>query len=119
MPLLDTDCYQDAHLTVLFASKSILLDGQPLTLTRKEFALLATLVRHAGEAIPRQALLRMIWGYRPGARTRTLDVHIRRVRRRLGHLATQYIETIFAVGYRFQPCPSEAPAEPVTVAISA
>jgi DNA-binding winged helix-turn-helix (wHTH) protein len=44
-----------------------------------------------------------IWGYGAGIRTRTLDVHILRVRKKLGKFANQYIETIVGAGYRFQP----------------
>jgi DNA-binding response OmpR family regulator len=61
------------------------------------------LVQHAGEIVPRQRLLWTIWGYNDQIRTRTLDVHIRRLRKKLGNYAEQYIETIFGVGYRFQP----------------
>jgi two-component system, OmpR family, KDP operon response regulator KdpE len=113
--LLKSDYYQDSHLIVRFGSRTILLDGHPVTLTRKEFALLTALMRHPGEVVPRNALLGMVWGYQPGVRTRTLDVHIRRVRKHFGPLANQYIETIFAVGYRFQPYDRLAPMEtPVT-----
>ena len=78
------------------------LDGRLLRLTHKEFQLLATLVRHAGEMVPREVLLTNIWGYQPGVRSRTLDVHIRRLRKHLGRFANRYIETIFSKGYRFQ-----------------
>ncbi|MGH9657779.1 MAG: winged helix-turn-helix domain-containing protein [Bryobacteraceae bacterium] len=74
-----------------------------MTLTRKEYQLLSTLVEHAGEIIPRNALLWQVWGYSEQIRTRTLDVHIRRLRKKLGAYAGQYIETIFGIGYRFQP----------------
>jgi len=95
--------YRDEHLSVDFRQQLALLDNRPLTLTRKEYDLLALLVRHAGEIVPREALLMRIWGYGADIRTRTLDVHIRRLRKKLGNLADQYIETIFGIGYRFQP----------------
>jgi DNA-binding response OmpR family regulator len=74
-----------------------------MILTRKEFELLSLLVQNAGEIIPRDALLLRIWGYSAQIRTRTLDVHIRRLRKKLGTYSEQYIETIFGIGYRFQP----------------
>jgi DNA-binding response OmpR family regulator len=95
--------YQDAHLEINLDKKFAVLDSRRLTLTRKEYELLAVLVENAGAAVPRQVLLRRIWGYSNGIRTRTLDVHIRRLRRQLG---SQYIETIFRLGYRFQPITS-------------
>ncbi len=95
--------YRDEHLSLDFRQQLAMLDGRALTLTRKEYDLLALLVHHAGEIIPREALLMRIWGYGADIRTRTLDVHIRRLRKKLGNLADQYIETIFGIGYRFQP----------------
>jgi len=74
-----------------------------LVLTRKEYDLLALLVENAGEIIPRQILLMRVWGYSNEIRTRTLDVHVRRIRKKLGSYSEQYIETIFGIGYRFQP----------------
>jgi DNA-binding response OmpR family regulator len=53
--------------------------------------------------VPREVLLQDIWGYSREIRTRTLDVHIRRLRKKLGQYGDKYIETIFGVGYRFQP----------------
>src|SRR5438477_11772577 len=95
--------YQDTHLEVDFSRASALLDERRMVLTRKEFELLSLLVQNAGEIIPREALLWRIWGYNNQIRTRTLDVHIRRLRRKLGGYSEQYIETIFGIGYRFQP----------------
>ena len=95
--------YGDEHLSIDFHQQMANLDGQRITLTRKEYDLLALLVQHAGEIIPREALLMRIWGYGAEIRTRTLDVHIRRLRKKLGGYADQYIETIFGIGYRFQP----------------
>ena len=55
-----------------------------MILTRKEYELLSLLVQNAGEIIPRDALLWRVWGYSHEIRTRTLDVHIRRLRKKLG-----------------------------------
>jgi DNA-binding winged helix-turn-helix (wHTH) protein len=95
--------YRDEHLSIDFRLQLATLDTQRLSLRRKEYELLALLARHSGEMIPRAALLIEIWGYGAGIRTRTLDVHILRVRKKLGKFANQYIETIVGVGYRFQP----------------
>ncbi|MEK7404593.1 MAG: winged helix-turn-helix domain-containing protein [Acidobacteriota bacterium] len=78
-------------------------DSQPARLTRKERELLALLARHAGEIVPRDVLLMSVWGYGREIRTRTLDVHIRRLRMKLGLHRGRHIETIFGVGYRLQP----------------
>lgn len=95
--------YRDEHLAVDFDQKFAVLDSERMILTRKEFDLLSLLVQHAGEIIPRDALLLRVWGYGAEIRTRTLDVHVRRLRKKLGSYADQYIETIFGIGYRFQP----------------
>ena len=98
-----TTPYRDEHLSLDFDQQLCALDSQRMTLTRKEYDLLALLVQHAGEIIPREALLMRVWGYGAEIRTRTLDVHVRRLRKKLGVYADQYIETIFGIGYRFQP----------------
>jgi DNA-binding response OmpR family regulator len=95
--------YQDPHLEMDFVRKFVALDAHRLVLTRKEYELLALLVENAGEIIPRPILLMRVWGYSNEIRTRTLDVHVRRLRKKLGQYSEQYIETIFGIGYRFQP----------------
>lgn len=95
--------YQDSHLEVDYIRKQAALDSHCLTLTRKEYELLALLTENAGEIIPRQILLMRVWGYSDEIRTRTLDVHVRRLRKKLGSYSERYIETIFGIGYRFQP----------------
>ena len=75
-----------------------------MILTRKEYELLALLVRYAGVIVPRAEILMRVWGYSTQIRTRTLDVHIRHLRKKLGPYASRYIETVFGVGHRFQPC---------------
>ena len=99
----DAGRYQDVHLTVDFEREMALLDGIPMKLTHKAYSLLAFLCRHPGELMPRETLLRTVWGYSAEIRTRTLDVHVRRLRKNLGSYSHVYVETIFGVGYRFQP----------------
>jgi len=95
--------YRDAHLEIDVANNIAHVDSRPLLLTRKEYELLLLLVENAGEVVPREVLLMRVWGYGSEIRTRTLDVHVRRLRKRLGSYSAPYIETIFGIGYRFQP----------------
>jgi two-component system alkaline phosphatase synthesis response regulator PhoP len=117
------EIYSDGHLDLDFQRKVASLDSTRLQLTRKEYELLALLVRNAGEIVPRDALLMRVWGYSTEIRTRTLDVHIRRLRKKLGHYSEQYIETIFGIGYRFQPYRAQRPFQafetPSLIAIGA
>ena len=110
--------YRDEHLAFDFEHQLVALDNTRMSLTRKEYDLLALLVRHAGEIIPRDALLQQVWGYGADIRTRTLDVHVRRLRKKLGSYAELYIETIFGIGYRFQPYRVPRYFQPV-IAVSA
>ncbi len=103
--------YQDLHLSVDFERETALLDGTRMKLTHKAFALLAILVRHSGQLIPRETLLLLVWGYGADIRTRTLDVHIRHLRKTLGSYGDAYIETVFGVGYRLQPCGARSELE--------
>jgi DNA-binding response OmpR family regulator len=107
--------YEDLHLSLDFSGQRVLLDGQEMVLRRKEYDLLAVLVQYAGQVVPRDALLLLVWGYSCEVRTRTLDVHVRRLRAKLGSYADQYIETIFGIGYRFQPFAAEARADAAQV----
>ena len=100
--------YQDAHLLIDFTRKLASLDVERPRLTRKEYELLALLVQNAGDIVSREELLLRVWGYNSQIRTRTLDVHIRRLRKKLGPYAELDIETIFGIGYRFQPYRAQA-----------
>jgi len=114
--------YRDAHLTLDFQRQVATLDSVPMTLTKKEYELLALLVGFAGEIVPREEQLMRVWGYSTEIRTRTLDVHIRHLRKKLGAYADRYIETIFGIGHRFQPFDSGRRSlrpEPQALAMSA
>jgi len=105
--------YRDPHLDLDFEHKIAKLDTQPMGLTRKEYELLAMLIRNAGEVVNRETLLFRIWGYPADVKTRTLDVHIRRLRKKMGAQNGAHIETIFGVGYRFEPYRAPKPVAEV------
>jgi DNA-binding response OmpR family regulator len=98
-----TPRYRDAHLELDFNCKLATLDAHHLLLTRKEYDVLSLLVENAGEIVPRGVILSRVWSYGDQIHTRTLDVHIRRLRNKLGAHSQQYLETIVGLGYRFQP----------------
>ena len=77
----------------------VLVKNQPVELTATEFRLLALLMERRGRVQGRDRLLNDVWGYETVIDTRTVDTHVRRLREKLGPLAT-YIETIRGVGYR-------------------
>jgi DNA-binding response OmpR family regulator len=74
--------------------------GRALDLTFKEFELLRFLASHPGRVFTRPALLREVWGYDFYGGTRTVDVHIRRLRAKLGPEFEPLVETVRGVGYR-------------------
>lgn len=95
--------YSDACLAVDFADMRVTCGGDGIKLTRKEFALLEHLINNKGRVATRQQLLDNVWGYSYFGDTRTLDVHIRRLRQKLADCGT-CIETVVGVGYRFTGC---------------
>jgi DNA-binding response OmpR family regulator len=92
--------YEDSRLQIDFADMRVVCDGESVKLTRKEFALLAMLAKSAGRVATRQRLIDDIWGHQYYGDMRTLDVHIRRLRQKLGACGDA-IETVVGVGYRF------------------
>lgn len=94
------DQYEDRRISVDFAEMRVYCDGSEKKLTRKEFALLSHLANNVGRVATRQNLLDNVWGYSYFGDTRTLDVHIRRLRQKLDTCG-ESIETVVGVGYRF------------------
>jgi DNA-binding response OmpR family regulator len=92
--------YADDKLSIDFADMRVVCQGEPVKLTRKEFALLEALSKSNGRVVTRQNLLDNVWGYQYFGDTRTLDVHIRRLRQKLD-LCGDCIETVVGIGYRF------------------
>jgi len=97
----DAASYKGAGLEMDFERHLLRSGGTEVSLTRMEFALLAALIRGHGRVLSREHLLETIWGYQYFGGTRTVDVHVRRLRKKLGPPGSQ-IETVFGVGYRFR-----------------
>ncbi len=95
---------QAAGITIDEVSYSAKIHGQPMDLTFKEFELLKFLVQQPGRVFTRDQLLSEVWGYDYFGGTRTVDVHIRRLRAKLGDLES-LIGTVRNVGYRFNSVP--------------
>ena len=95
--------YEDDKLSVDFADMRVSCGGEDIRLTRKEFALLSHLIQNSGRVAARQQLLDNVWGYSYFGDTRTLDVHIRRLRQKLGDCGL-CVETVVGIGYRFIGC---------------
>ena len=95
--------YEDDQLMIDFGDIRVVCKGQKIKLTNKEFTLLSVLSKSAGRVITRQQLLDNVWGYSYYGDARTLDVHIRRLRQKLGDCG-QCIETVVGIGYRFTGC---------------
>jgi len=102
--------YEDDHLLIDFDDIRVVCHGQKVKLTNKEFNLLTVLARSADRVVTRQHLLDNVWGYSYYGDARTLDVHIRRLRQKLGECG-DCIETVVGVGYRFVGCPGVSAAQ--------
>ncbi|MFN2488618.1 MAG: winged helix-turn-helix domain-containing protein [Actinomycetota bacterium] len=94
-------------LTVNPDNYQVYLRGRPLDLTYKEFELLRFLAQRPGRVCDRDLLLRDVWGYDYYGGTRTVDVHIRRLRAKFGPEHEALIETVRNVGYRLVPRPRD------------
>jgi two-component system, OmpR family, response regulator RegX3 len=90
-------------LTVEPAARRAHLNGAELQLSRKEFDLLADLIAHAGEVVKREDLMSRVWDENWFGSTKTLDVHVRWLRQKLGEESTdpRFIHTVRGVGFRF------------------
>lgn len=106
MPAADTECpvYDDGRLRIDLARREVALDGQPLALTRKEYALLSLLVRHADRVVTQPQLLREVWGPTHAEDTHYLRILLAKLRHKLGDDAAspRWIVTEPGVGLRFR-----------------
>ncbi|MDR1422587.1 MAG: winged helix-turn-helix domain-containing protein [Coriobacteriales bacterium] len=93
------DFVRMGSLTLNLATYQVKVDGVTLDLTYLEYALLAFLITHPGRTYSRDALLRRVWGFDYYGGSRTVDVHVRRVRSKLGPDLAGHLETVRGVGY--------------------
>jgi DNA-binding response OmpR family regulator len=106
------------ELTIDETTYSARLSGTPLDLTYKEFELLKFLAQHPGRVFTRSHLVQEVWGYDYFGGTRTVDVHVRRLRAKLGPEHEQLIGTVRNVGYKFVRPAAEAPTRAASVPVS-
>src|SRR5581483_1303805 len=92
--------YRGARLVADFDAVAVAVDDQAIRLTRREFELLRFLVRNKDRVVSRDRLLERVWGYDRLIETRSVDVHVGRLRSKLGPAGRQ-IETVIGLGYRF------------------
>jgi DNA-binding response OmpR family regulator len=93
------------RLVVDLAGHEVFSAGQRITLTRREFALLSLLVRRRGCACTREEIVADVWAGRALASARTVDIHVHRLRLRLGEPFTELLETLRNVGYKLRTTP--------------
>jgi two-component system, OmpR family, alkaline phosphatase synthesis response regulator PhoP len=92
--------YTGAHLAADFDAIAVSVDGDAVRLTRREFELLQYLVQNKNRVVSRDRLLERVWGYESVIGTRSVDVHVGRLRAKL-RTAGRQIETVIGLGYRF------------------
>lgn len=98
-PAADVEQIVVGDLVVDSARRAVAVGGRPVHLTATELDLLLELARRPGVVLPREQLLRVVWGYRDGSSTRTVDSHVAALRRKLG---SDRIRTAHGIGYALE-----------------
>lgn len=98
---IQNECFEQEGLKIDFSAHQVFVDDEEVQLSPKEYDLLCALVNHRGMAMTREKLLQIVWGYDFFGDDRTLDTHIKLLRRNLKDYS-RYIVTIRGVGYRFE-----------------
>jgi len=93
---------QEGDLTIDTNKYDVVVAGRSIVLTFKEYELLKLLASHPGRVFSRETLLEQVWGYEYFGGTRTVDVHVRRVRSKTDDATHSFIDTVWNVGYRFR-----------------
>ena len=89
-------------LTVSLENYAVTLDGKPVEMPPKEIELLYFLAAHEGKVFTREQLLEQVWGFDFFGDSRTVDVHVKRIREKLGERTAWQIKTVWGVGYKFE-----------------
>lgn len=98
----DENEYKVGNIFLQVDTREVKVGDQLVELTRKEFDLLHIFMQNVGKVLTREVLLQKVWGYEYEGETRTVDVHIRHLRRKLGPEGETRIETIHGVGYKLR-----------------
>ncbi len=104
----DQEVLHFGDLLINIAARRVTVDGQPVTLTVKEFDLLVTLASSPDRVFTREVLLNQVWGYTYLGDGRTVDVHVGTLRKKLeaNANAPHHVQTVWGVGYKFVPTPA-------------
>ena len=97
----ENEVFEQGSLAIDFTARTVCVDGERLSLSPKEYDLLFYLVKNRGIALTRERLITDVWGYDFYGDDRTLDTHIKLLRKSLGD-CSRYIVTLRGVGYRFE-----------------
>ncbi len=98
----EIDQFEVGGIAMRVETREVVVKGEMIDLTRKEFDLLHVFLLNVGKVLTREFLLQKVWGYEYEGETRTVDVHIRHLRRKLGPEGEDRIETIHGVGYKIR-----------------
>ena len=105
MPQIDQNTLIYGSIRVELSAHKVLVQGKPVHLAKMEYRLLCYLIQHEGQVLSRREILSNVWDSPPNVKTRTLDMHIYALRKKLG-LADR-LKTVFRVGYRLSSPSSE------------
>ena len=102
LEVLDKNLLKTEHFTIDRNTREVFLDGeQVLNLTPKEFEVLYFFVQHPRQVFTREQVLERVWGYEFYGDERTVDVHVKRLRTKIGTKVKPFLHTVWGVGYKF------------------
>jgi two-component system alkaline phosphatase synthesis response regulator PhoP len=102
-PISPQDVTSLGPVTLARGAREVRVDGREVDLTQREFDLLEYLLRHAGQVVTRDQLLESVWGFVSPGETRTVEVHVAQLRKKLGH--PELIRTVRGLGYKASAAP--------------